>query len=250
MTAAPLFSVLIPARNEAQFLGACLDALDCAAAYLKTRDETASLTDPLLEIIVITNRCTDETEAIALSRGCAVVRDDSKNLARIRNAGARAASGEIIVTVDADSVVSENLLFEVLSRLRSGSVVGGGVRIMPERWSVGIFLTALCLVPVLLWHRISGGVFFCYRKDFDAIGGFNEKLASVEDLDFAKRLSRYGNGRGLKFVNLWRAYIRTSCRKFDRLGDWYFLLHPLKFATLLRGHNQAEADKVWYDFER
>lgn len=56
--------------------------------------------------------------------------------------------------------------------------------------------TALLLGVILLRHRVSGGLFWCLREDFEAIGGFNDNWVSVEDLDFAKRLKAHGRSQG------------------------------------------------------
>ncbi len=98
------FSVVIPARDEAERIGACLDSIRVAAEVYPGEVET----------IVVLNRCTDGTEEIAHGRGARVVRDDRKNLAAIRNTGARAATGEILVTIDADSRMSANMLGEIV----------------------------------------------------------------------------------------------------------------------------------------
>lgn len=235
----PKISVIIPARDEEQHLPDCLESIARSA-------ELAAIE---VEVIVVLNRCTDRTEEIAVSAGCRIVRDESKNLACIRNTGAREALGEILVTVDADSRMSPNALRRIRKELE-GRVIGGGVFILPARWSLGIFLTGLCIFPIALWYRISGGLFFCRREDFHAIGGFNEELHSVEDIDFARRLRAYGRTKGMKFINLYRVYIVTSCRKFDKLGDWYFLKHPAMFLRLLRGKDREGANRIWYDFER
>ena len=58
--------------------------------------------------------------------------------------------------------------------------------------------------------------------DFEAIGGFNEDWVSVEDLDFAKRLSLTAEAKE-RFKTITRAHIVTSCRKFDTFGDWYLI---------------------------
>lgn len=238
--AAPRFSVVIPARNEEFYLPKCLDALKQSQLHASTT----------VEVIVVINRSTDKTEAIARERGALIIANDSKNLAQIRNAGIRAASGQIIITVDADSQMTENMLTEIDRHMSSGQVIGGGVMIVPERLSIGILLTGLCLVPIALRHRISGGLFYFTREVFDAISGFNEALSSVEDIDFAVRLRRYGKTTNRRFINLFRAYIITSCRKFDHFGDWYFILRPWKIYSLLKGRNQSLADLLWYDFER
>lgn len=235
-----LFSVIIPARNEEKHLPRSLKAL---------KEALANFQKDHWEIIVVINRCDDRTEEIARSEQCVIVSCDEKNLAAIRNTGARAAQGDILITIDADSVASPNLLTEIHRKLSDDRVIGGGVVIYPERWSLGIFLTALCLLPIALRYGISAGVFFCRREDFFRIGGFNEAFASVEDIDFARRLKAEGKKTGRKFVTLFRASITTSMRKFDTFGDWYFLRHPGVFLKLLHGNDQKLANKVWYDYK-
>ena len=126
-SAMPRFSILIPARNEEKYLPVCLESIKVAAEPFQGQ----------VEIVVTLNRCTDRTGEIALAHGAKVVHDDSRNMARIRNAAARMATGEIIVTIDADSRMTSNMLVEIDRLLRTGQYIGGGVRIMPERWSVG-----------------------------------------------------------------------------------------------------------------
>jgi len=236
------FSVIIPAHNEARFLPYCLSAL--AKAQKAHRAEA--------EIIVALNRCTDETKQIAIARGAKVVEEDRRNLSAIRNAGARAATGDVLVTVDADSVVAENLFVEIERALKTGRYVGGGVRIRPERLSLGIGLTWALLAVALFFTRLSGGVYWCRREDFNAIGGFNEALPFAEDLDFAKRLRTFGRKSRRRFTELRRTHIVTSCRKFDRFGDWFFLkIVLLQGRAVLRGLKSGSTefqDRFFYDF--
>jgi glycosyltransferase involved in cell wall biosynthesis len=236
----PKFSILIPARNEENFLPGCLDSIEAAAAPFSDQ----------VEIIVALNRCTDRTEEIALKRGAKVVREDGRNLARIRNAAAKAATGEIIVTIDADSRMTGNMLVEIDRLLRTGKYIGGGVPIRPERWSLGILVTVMLLAVMLMWRRVSGGLFWCLRKDFEAISGFDENLISLEDLDFARRLKVYGKSKGKRFTTIKKAHIVTSCRKFDAFGDWYLLTNPRLVRLLLRGKSQEEANHFYYDVKR
>ena len=234
------FSVIIPAHNEEAYLACCINAIR----------KSHRLSMLPIETIVVLNRCTDRTEDIALELGARIVRNDEKNLSQIRNAGVNAASYSYIVTVDADSLVSENMFPNIERALSRKDVVGGGVNILPERISLGIFFTGLCILPIALWYRISGGLFWFRKKDFDAIGGFDESLVSVEDIDFAKRLKAHGKKTGKRFKTLWSSWIITSCRKFDRLGDWFFFRNPGLTLALLSGKDQEASNKVWYDFQR
>ena len=236
----PHFSVIIPARNEEDFLPSCIEALKSSALKAKAQ----------VEYIVVINRCTDRTEDIAREAGAKIVYCDQKNLSKIRNIGCQAASADILITIDADSLVSENMfqaLNKVLKDKRNGA---GGVLILPERWSLGIALSMLMLVPIALYYRISAGMFFIRKEIFEEIGGFNESLVSAEDIDFAIRAKSCAKSKGMRFVNIFRASITTSCRKFDKLGDWYVFKNLGMAKELLKGRNQKMADEIWYDFER
>jgi glycosyltransferase involved in cell wall biosynthesis len=234
------FSILIPARNEENYLPRCLESIRAAGAPLP--DE--------VEVIVALNRCTDRTEQIAVQYGARVVREDSRNLAKIRNAAARAATGQIIVTIDADSRMTAGMLLEIDRLVRTGRYIGGGAMVLPERWSPGILVTGILLSLVMLWHRVSGGLFWCLREDFEAIGRFNERWVSVEDLDFAKRLKAYGESHGKRFKTVTKAHIITSCRKFDTFGDWYLVRNPRLVRRIFGGTSQEDANHFYYDVER
>lgn len=235
----PLISVCIPAHNEERFIGHCLESIRSAEQELGSN----------IEIVVAINRCTDKTEEIARSFDARFVYEDGKNLSRIRNAAANTASGKILVTIDADSRMSQNMLVEIKRYLDTGKVIGGGVLIKPERLSFGIIVTSFVILLFLLPYRVSAGLFWCRKRDFEAIGGFDENLLTGEDVDFAVRLKRFGRQHGKRFQTIFRAHIISSCRKFDQFGDWY-LLNPVLLWKLFKGKNRKEADRLWYDVER
>ena len=235
------FSIVIPARDEERYIGKCLESIGEASKSYPNQ----------VEIIVVINRCTDRTEEIARAHNAMIVRNDSKCLSKIRNAGAREARGEILITIDADSTMSPNMLVEVDRLLSAGKYIGGGVRIIPERMSLGILVSLiLILYPLVLLYRVSGGLFWCYRKDFFAVDGFDESIVSVEDVDFALRLKAYGKKQGKRFKKITKAYIQTSCRKFDKFGDWFIFRNPKLVLKLLQGKNQKDADVFYYNIER
>lgn len=234
------FSVIIPAHNEEGFLPACLESIDRATAQVPFE----------IERIVILNRCTDRTEEIASANGCTIVREGAPNLSRIRNAGAKAATGEVLVTIDADSRMHPRTFRDIDRKLSSGRYIGGGTLVLLERLSLGICCSMLAILPFLLPHGFSFGLFWCRKEDFDAIEGFNEEFVSIEDLDFVRRLKRLGKPRGLRFGTLWRAPITTSCRKFDQFGDW-FLIRNLGFIRrVFTGRDTKAADSFWYKVDR
>jgi len=86
--------------------------------------------------------------------------EDVKNLAKIRNTAIGVSTGDVLVSIDADSWMTSNMLQEVIRHLRSGKYIGGGVRIKPERISFGILCSLLMLLPYMLKARISAGMFW------------------------------------------------------------------------------------------
>ena len=233
-------SVIIPAHNEEKYIGKCLDSIGRARTNIEIP----------VEIIVALNRCTDHTEDIAKSYKAITVKEDEKNIAKIRNAGVKVSTGDVLVTIDADSWMTPNMLQKVILKLQTKKYIGGGVRIKPERMSLGIFFSLLMLVPYMLKARISGGMFWLYKRDFEAIGGFDESHVSVEDYYFALKLKAYGKKKMLKYGTIMREYITTSCRKFDQFGDWYLLRNPKLVKELFKGTNQKAANGFYYDVKR
>ncbi|MCG7342554.1 glycosyltransferase [Sporosarcina sp. ACRSL] len=232
------FSIIIPAHNEENYIGKCLQSILKASKPYENQ----------VEVIVVLNRCTDGTKEIAESYNCFTIENVDKNLSKIRNAGVDIARGEMIVTIDADSQMNENLLSEVERFLTSGKYIGGGAAGKFERMSMGIFVSTLLLIVPLLFKygAISVGIFWCYKKDFKAINGFNEKMLMAEDADFAKRLKDWGKKNGKKYGTIKNGMI-TSCRKFDKHGDWALLKRPKLILAYLKGTDQKYADEAYYE---
>lgn len=100
------FSVVIPCYNEAQFIGRTLTSLRQQQFPGK------------YEVIVVDNNCTDETVAIAKSYGVRVVREQQPGVCWARQAGTKAARGEIVVSTDADTVQAKEWLANIDASFR------------------------------------------------------------------------------------------------------------------------------------
>lgn len=243
----PEFSVIIPAHNEEKYVGKCLHFIKEAAEYAKPCE---------VQMIVVANRCTDRTAAVARRHGAEVVIDEeSRCISAVRNTGLRAAKGEIVVTIDADSVMTKTSLAEIRQLLGSGKYIGGGA--MPEfdRMSLGIFVSSMYvaanLLPVMIKSgALSGAMFWAYRRDFEAVGGFNEDLVSLEDMDFAKRLKKHGEARGKKYGTLKKSFVITSSRKFDEFGDWYLIKNRSLTKRIFTGTDKEAADEFYYNVRK
>jgi glycosyltransferase involved in cell wall biosynthesis len=237
------FSVVVPAHNEELLLPNGLGAIDVAAEQVEGD----------VEVIVVANRCTDATAELARATGATVVEDESRNISAVRNAGAAVATGEVLVTIDADCLMSPPTFREIERLLGTGRFVGGGTKVLPERRSVGIRATYALMEVAVLLTRLGGGLFWCLRSDFDALGGFDESLLLAEDLDFARRLRAHGKRTGRRFTTMRAAPIVASCRKFDRFGDWHMFamaLQAREIRAVMKGTDTAWVDRYLFDFNQ
>ncbi|MBN1868501.1 glycosyltransferase [Candidatus Sumerlaeota bacterium] len=240
-------SVVIPAFNEEKLLGACLDSVREACGALERGGDFE------WEIVVCDNNSTDATAPIARERGARVVFEPHNQIARARNRGAEAARGDWLFFIDADSVLSENLLRDIVETARRGDTVGGGATV---RFNDDA--SDLVRRTVRGWNWISrtfrwaaGSSVWCRTDAFRAIGGFSEEFYISEEIDFSKRLKRYARARKERFVILTAHSVVTSDRKLPLYGmktHLSFLFHAtMRPRRTLRDPKRCQ---MWYDGRR
>ena len=227
-----MISFIVPAYNEERLLGAALDALHAAAGAAGER----------YELIVVDDASTDRTSIIAERHGAVLVSVSHRQIAATRNSGARAANGDLLIFVDADTIVNEAVVRAAVQALRSGAV-GGGAAV---EFDGTVPLYARLLLPVVVHvfraARLAAGCFlFCTRDAFTAVGGFDETFFGAEELVISRALKRHG-----KFVVLREAVI-TSGRKMrtHSVGEVLMVIGRLA----LRGPKavqQRQGMELWY----
>ena len=239
----PRYSLIIPAYNEEALLGRLLDSVSVAQASYGPPDA--------IEVIVADNMSTDATAKIAEDHGCRVVSVEKRVIAAVRNAGAKIACGEILAFIDADSQVHPRTFLEIDRALATGRVVGGATGVTLERWSPGIALAYMMLVPIVVVTGCDTGVVFCRRQDFETIGGYDESRLVGEDVMFLLAMRRLGKTRGQRLKRVTSAKAIASTRKFDEFGEWHYI--PLLFEGVrhLRGQTPTEfTARYWYKPKR
>src|SRR5262245_48649627 len=160
-------SFIIPAYNEEQLLGCTLSAIDQVARAL----------DEPVEVIVVDDASTDRTAAIARAHGARVVAVNCRQIAAARNAGARDASGDMFVFVDADTIVTEAAVRAAVAAMRGGAVGGGCAFGFDGRLPPYGRVLAAVVVPLYRALQLASGCFlFCTRESFNTAGGFDETL--------------------------------------------------------------------------
>jgi glycosyltransferase involved in cell wall biosynthesis len=237
----PAISVIIPCYNEAALLPRLLTSIETAR-------HAFSGGPGRIEVVVADNRSTDGTAAIAEARGCRVASSAIRRIGAVRNAGAAAARGAVLAFIDADSEIHPETFNAIAAFMDRPEVIAGTTGATMERWSPGIALTYVMMLPVVWATTMDIGVVFCRRADFDAVGGYDETLKFAEDVKFLLALRRLGRTRGSRLVRARATKVIASTRKFDQFGDWHYLSILWKGAWYLlnRRARDAFADQYWY----
>lgn len=226
----PTLSIIVPAYNEEALLGATLRALHAAAG-------TAG---QAYEIIVVDDGSTDRTAEIAREHGARLVTVQVRHIAAARNAGARQAQADLLVFVDADTIVPAIVLVQALAAFGAGAVGGGAAAQMTSGhpwWAEQMMAAASRFMRTMRW---AAGCFLFARRDaFHRAGGFDERYFASEEIHLSRALKRLG-----RFVMIPDAVI-TSGRKADAFS---FTQTVWQFLRLLRPSALKRRDGLafWY----
>lgn len=239
-------SVVIPAFNEEKLLPATLAAVRAAGLAFARRGWD-------WETVVCDNNSSDRTAAVARAAGARVAFEPVNQIGRARDTGARAAMGEWLVFVDADSIPDGSLFSDIADALASGRFVGGGATVrLPDEspWIARLFALGWSL-----WSRLAGwaagSCIWVEARAFRAVGGFGTEVYAGEEVWLSRRLGRLARAEGRRFAILSRHPLLTSDRKVRlyRLGDHLRLFFRMVL-TLGRAARRREDCDFWYDGRR
>jgi glycosyltransferase involved in cell wall biosynthesis len=238
-------SIIIPAFNEERMIERCLGSVTDALIAAVGTGVTS-------EIIVADNNSTDNTAGLAKQAGAHVVFEPINQIGRARNAGAAVATGDWLLFLDADSVLSPELLSDILHVIKSGSYVGCGSTLsMPGLpwWAHAILRFWTQMSVLLRWA--AGALLVCRRDAFGEVGGFSQELYALEEIDLSKRLRKWGRQRNLEFIILTTHPLDTSPRKISLYSAREIAGQILR---VVFNRQRTLTDKkrlaVWYDGRR
>jgi glycosyltransferase involved in cell wall biosynthesis len=208
----PALSVIVPARNAAATLPACLAAL------------AASVGAPH-EVIVVDDASSDGTAAIAARAGARVVALGQQSGAAIaRNAGARHADGDLLFFTDADVLVRPDTLARALAAFRDHP----GISAVFGSYTAETVHQNFCSVYKNMIHHVThqqarpeamtfwSGAGAIRADAFWAVGGFDPRdttTADVEDIALGYRLRRAGHT-----IRLDREIQATHAKHYSLIG--------------------------------
>src|SRR5207302_2764677 len=175
-----------------------------------------------------------------------VISINRRQIAAARNAGARAAQGDYLFFVDADTRINPKHIYEAIAALKAG-YAGGSARVAVDGvipiWG-RISVRAFCTVYFAL-NLGAGAFLFTTRRNFDNIVGFDEQYFIAEEVYFSLALRKLGRFKVL------REPVLTSGRKL-RMYPARQILGTL-LIMILGGPRMARSRarlRLWYDGKR
>ncbi len=218
----PRFSIVVPAYNEACYLGPALQAM-------QQQDFRG-----LYEIVVVDNGSTDRTGEVAESYGVRVVREPARGVCQARQRGTVEARGEIVVSTDADTVQPRDWLTRIDRQFRRSDrivAVAGPCEYENPSWWARLY-------PKLLFGAVdrvfasTGRVFYLSATNIafrrSAFPGYDSTMTQGGDeLDLLRRLRRRGRV-------VWDSsnIVTTSARRLQKGLLYTFFVSFLTFYLL------------------
>lgn len=232
----PRVSIILPCRNEAPFIAACLDSI-VATSWPRDR----------LELIVVDGQSDDGTREIvaryAATHSWIRLLDNPRRIVPVAlNIAIGAASGDIILRMDAHALYPPGYVTRLATALDEAGADNVGGRIITRPGAPTAVARA---VAIALSHPFGvGNSYFrigtaeprwvdtvpygCYRREvFRRIGMFDEELVRNQDDEFNQRLVHAG-GRILLLPDVTSVYFaRPGVRQMARMQYQYGRFKPL-----------------------
>lgn len=181
-----LFSIIVPAKNEQDYIDRCLESI-----YSCGYDQDK------FEVIVVDNGSKDNTVALVSKYPCKIFEcPELKTISSVRNFGAKQSVGEILCFMDADCTVEHHWLQNAEKYVHHSEIVCYGATPGIPDDATWIERNWYLIrkkedgVVSVTWRESTN--MFVKRRAFDAVEGFDENLITCEDADISYRLRKYG----------------------------------------------------------
>jgi glycosyltransferase involved in cell wall biosynthesis len=236
-------SIIIPCRNEQDFIAECLDSVVAQNFY---KDN--------LEVLVVDGMSEDKTRQIikeyAEKHPFIKLKENPKKIAPCAlNMGIKSAKGDVIMRMDAHAVYAEDYVSKCLKYMEEYKAdnVGGIIKTVTRKQGLMPKAITICLSHFFgagnslfrigaekpVWSdTVFGG---CYKKSiFDKIGLFNENLERSQDMEFNLRLKRAGGKILLAPDIISYYYSKSSLKDFfwHNIKDGTWSVYSLKFVKM------------------
>lgn len=170
----PLVSVIVTTKNNEKIIARCLQSI-------------SNQSYKHLELVVVDNFSTDRTPQIAKKFTSRVYTQGPERSAQ-RNFGARKARGRYALFIDSDMELQREVVMDCVKNMKGCTAL-----VVPERF-MGEGFWAQCKILEKSSYTPEDGVAarFFIKKEFFAVGGYDEALTGPEDIDLHKRIAKDG----------------------------------------------------------
>jgi glycosyltransferase involved in cell wall biosynthesis len=213
-------SVVIPAYNEENFIGKCLKSV---------KNQKTNLN---YEIIVVDNNSKDKTREIAKKHKVIVLKEKTQGVGAARRTGTEHAKGEIVVHIDADTVLYPDHLERVYEHFQKDKnlVCLGGIFLFYDAPLWKNILRKIMYKPLLFFAKTmskgalgpSGNNMAFRNNSYKKTKGFNKNLKFGEDIEICRELKKLG-----KIKTNSKLKIQVSSRRYQL--DKKFLTYTKNF---------------------
>jgi glycosyltransferase involved in cell wall biosynthesis len=203
-------SLIIPAHNEEKYIGRCLESA------IKNSD------NKFHEIIVVDNVCTDKTQQIVSKfPSVTLVKENKKGTSAARHAGYKAASGDILAFIDADTRMSKGWVEKIEREFNKNpklACMSGPYTyydVSPvENFFIRTYWPLYTAAGAVTECIVIGGNFAIRKSILDKMQGFDTSIEFYgDDTDVARRASQFGTVYFNPFF-----VMPTSARRFKSQG--------------------------------
>jgi glycosyltransferase involved in cell wall biosynthesis len=209
----PLVSVIVTTKNNQTTLDACLRTI-------------VTQTYSNIELIVVDNSSTDDTELIAERYAQAVFTKGPERSAQ-RNYGVEKASGAYVLIIDSDMELGESVVTSCIAAVSQN--INSQAVIIPEE-SFGVGFWAQCKKLERSFYvgvdAIEAARFF-EKRTYRHVGGYDETMTGGEDWDLTRRMrmvTKISRANSLIMHNEGRLYFGKTARKM-----YYYAQHAAAY---------------------
>ncbi len=179
-------TVVIPVKNDATRLRACLSSISGALAPGSAAPE----------IVVADNGSTDDSPTVAAAAGARVMRVPDVAVGELRNTAAASASGSLLAFIDADHELGTGWFDAAAESFLDENVAAAGALYLPPPQGTWVQRMYGALRGQTVGTGETGwlgsGNMLVRRDVFERLGGFDTSLEACEDVDLCRRIRACG----------------------------------------------------------
>lgn len=209
-------SVVVPTYNEEKYITNLLESV---------KRQTVAPVE-----VILVDASSDKTREIAAKYGAKVVNQDVRRVSWARMRGFQEATGDIIISSDADTILADDYVEQVTSAFSKPGIAAifGPVYLhdgpaLFKFFSRTLFSIFLRFSVLIRRPNLNGMNFACTKEAYTKSGGFDPEMVTAEDVYLGAKLLKTGK---IKYNS--RVKVYTSARRIAGMGGWKFIWHHSK----------------------